>query len=110
VKVHYDEGVTIHIDLEPCIAIREDGGEASVEERTGQAMEPRKFSIPGADGVPLPEGNTGGYDQASARLSRRGRRTWHARTRLAREPGDLRVGPGGTRPGVRTGKVRSRSR
>jgi hypothetical protein len=29
---------------------------------------------------------------ASAWATRRGRRTWHARTLLAREPGGLRVG------------------
>jgi hypothetical protein len=89
VKVHCDEGVAIHIGLKPCIAFRKEGDEASVEDRAGQAIEPRKFLIPGADGVPLPEGNTRGRANASTRSSRRGRRTWHARTLPAREPGDL---------------------
>jgi hypothetical protein len=43
----------------------------------------------GANAVPLAEGNTDGRVHASARPARRGRRTWHVRTLLAREPGDL---------------------
>jgi hypothetical protein len=29
VQVHYDEGVAIYIDPEPCVGVREDGDEAS---------------------------------------------------------------------------------
>lgn len=93
-KVCHVEGVAIRNGPAPCVVVREDGDEALVGERAGQATEPRKFSIPGADGVPLPEGNTAGCVSASARPSRRGRRPWHARTLFAREPGDLWVGPG----------------
>jgi hypothetical protein len=33
VKVHYDEGVAIHIGPEPCVGVREDGDEASGAEQ-----------------------------------------------------------------------------
>jgi hypothetical protein len=38
VQVHYDEGIANHIGPEPCAGIREDVGEASVGERTGQPL------------------------------------------------------------------------
>jgi hypothetical protein len=38
VKVHYNEGVAIHIGPEPCAGIREDVGEASVGEHIGQPL------------------------------------------------------------------------
>ena len=44
---------------------------------------------PGADTVPLVEGNTDGRATASTRPTRRGLRPWHAQALLAREPGDL---------------------
>lgn len=37
-KVHYDEGVAIHIGPEPCAGIREDVGEASVGVHIGQPL------------------------------------------------------------------------
>ncbi len=66
---------------------------------------------PGADAVRPAEGHTHGCAIASARATRRGRRPWHARTLLEREPGDLqsdRRRP--SWPAARIGKVRSRSR
>ena len=43
--------------------------------------------------------------------TRRGQRTWHVRTLLGREPGDLQSDPKRPRPhGVRIGKALSRSR
>ena len=108
-QVHYDEGVAIHIGPEPCVGTREGGGEASVGERTGQPSSRESELIPGADAVPLAEGNTDGRVSASARTARRGRRTWHVRTLLAREPGDLWPGLR-CEPRVRIGKARSRSR
>ena len=56
-------------------------------------MEPRKSIIPGADDVLRSEGNTDGHVSASARETWRGRRPWHVRTLLAREPGDLQSDP-----------------
>jgi hypothetical protein len=38
VKVHYGEGVTIHIGPKPCIAGREARGEASAGDRIGQPL------------------------------------------------------------------------
>ena len=58
-QVRYDEGVANHISLEPCAVAREGGGEASVEEHTGQPLQ-RFLSGPGADAVANAEGNTCG--------------------------------------------------
>ena len=91
-QVHYDEGVAVHIGPEPCAGVREDVGEASVGERTGQPLSRERKLIPDADVVKATEGKTGGCDSASIRPIRRGRRPWHVRTLLAREPGDLLVG------------------
>lgn len=91
-KVHCDEGVATHIGPEPCAGLREGVGEASAGERTGQPLSCEILILPDADVVRMTEGNTGGCDSASIRSIRRGRRTWHVRTLLAREPGDLLVG------------------
>jgi hypothetical protein len=56
VKVRYGEGVANHIGPEPCIAGRKAGGEASAGERIGQPLS-RVRIIPGADAVPMAEGN-----------------------------------------------------
>ena len=77
---------------------------------TGQPLSREIDVIPGADAVPLTEGNMGGRAIASARPARRGRRPWHVRTLLVREPGDLMLDQGGSPPVARTGKARSRSR
>jgi len=92
VQVHYDEGVAIHIAPEPCAGIREGVGEASAGERAGQPLSRDRKLIPGADAVCVAEGNMSKSANASAWATRRGRRTWHARTLLVREPGGLRVG------------------
>ena len=91
-RVHYDEGVAIHIGPEPCAVTREGVGEASVGERAGQPLSHDSGAIPGADAVQVAEGKTKGCDSASAPTAWRGRRPWHARTFLAREPGDLSSG------------------
>jgi hypothetical protein len=92
VQVHYDEGIANRIDPKPCAGIREDVGEASAGGRAGQPSSRDRKLIPGADAVCVAEGNISRGVIASAWVTRRGRRTWHARTLLAREPGDLRVG------------------
>jgi hypothetical protein len=89
VQVHCDEGVATHIGPKPCAGLREDVGEASAGERTGQPWSCERLILPDADVVRLTEGNTGG---AAAPSSLRGRRPGHVRTLLAREPGDLLVG------------------
>ena len=90
-EVHHDEGVANHIDPESCAGAREGIGEALTGERIGQPLSRESTLIPGADVVPLTEGNTDGRAIASAQTARRGRRPWHVRTLLAREPGDLTV-------------------
>ena len=94
-QVRCDEGVAIHIGPEPCVGIREGVGEASVGECIGQPSSHESAIISGADAVSDAEGNTDGRAIASARTARRGRRPWHVRTLLEREPGDLVIGQGG---------------
>jgi hypothetical protein len=113
VQVHYDEGIANHIGPKPCAGIREDVGEASVGERAGQPLSRDRKLILGADAVCVAEGNMSKSANASAWATRRGRRPWHARMLLAREPGGLTVDQ--RRPIVgaalaRIGKARSRSR
>lgn len=95
VKVHFSEGVAIHIGSEPCANAREVVGEASIGESTGQPLSRVRDLISSADGVDAPEGNMEGRVIASARPTRRGRRTWHVRKFLVREPGDLTIDQGG---------------
>jgi hypothetical protein len=82
VEVHYDEGVANRIGPEPCAGARKDTGEASVGECIGQPWSRESRLVPGADAVFEVEGNTYGRDSASARMARRGRRTWHVQTLL----------------------------
>jgi hypothetical protein len=105
VQVHRDEGVAIRIGPEPCAGICEDTGEASAGERAGQPSSRDRKLFPGADAVCVAEGNMAERANASARATRRGRRTWHVRTLFARKPGDLgsdqsRYGVGPRREGV----------
>jgi hypothetical protein len=89
VQVPCDEGIANHIGPEPCAGIREEVGEASAGVRAGQPLSRDRKLIPGADAVCVAEGNMTECVNASMRATRRGRRPWHARTLLAREPGDL---------------------
>ena len=89
-QVHYDEGVAIYIGPEPCVGVREGGDEASVWEGIGQPLS-RESQSPGADAVSSAEGNTFRTHHRKVRTTRRGRRTWHVQTLLARDPGDLAI-------------------
>ena len=91
-QVPHDEGIASHIGPEPCAGIREGVGEASAGEHTGQPWSRENLSNPGADVFEITEGNMGGRDIASVRLTRRGRRPWHVWKLPAREPGGLGVG------------------
>jgi hypothetical protein len=110
VQVHHDEGVANRIDPESCAAAREGIGEALTGERTGQPLSRERPLFPGADVVPVAEGNTAGRDIASAQTARRGRRHWHVRTLFAREPGDPTTDQRRVADLARIGKARSRSR
>jgi hypothetical protein len=89
VQVPYDEGVAIRIGPAPCAVAREGIGEASARVCAGQPLSRESGLFSGADAVLLAEGNTEGRISASAPMTRRGRRTWHAQKLLVREPGDL---------------------
>jgi len=93
---------------EPCVGAREGIGEASAGESIGQPSSRESALFPGADAVPLTEGNTARRDIASAWTARRGRRPWHVQTLLVREPGDLV--PDRVLCPVRIGKAKWRSR
>jgi len=92
VQVHYDEGLAIRIGPEPCAGTREGDGEASAGERIGQPLSREKLCNLGADVFVPTEGNMGRCAIASICPTRRGRRPWHVRKLLAREPGDLGFG------------------
>ena len=109
-QVHYDEGVANHIGPEPCAGIREDVGEVSAGERAGQPLSRDRKLIPGADAVCVVEGNMPKSANASTWATWRGRRTWHARMFLAREPGDPTSDHRCVAGLARIGKARSRSR
>ena len=91
-KVHYGEGVAIHIGPKPCVGTREGDGEASAGECAGQPLSRESKIVPSADVVRITEGNTDGHANASACPARRGRRPWHVRKLFAREPGGLGFG------------------
>jgi hypothetical protein len=88
---------------------REARREALTGVRVGQPLSHESHLIRGAHAVTVAEGNTDRRAKASAGLTPRGLRPWHARTLLAREPGDLSFGQQ-QQWLVRAGKVRSRSR
>ena len=82
-QVHCDEGVANYIGPKPCAGVREEVGEASVGERAGQPLSREKKLFLGADAVCVAEGKTFECAIASARATRRGRRTcMHARSLL----------------------------
>src|ERR1700730_15048495 len=110
VRVHYDEGVAIHIGPESCAGGREAASEALTGECAGATMSHEKVDIPGAEPFRYGEGHTKGRAIASSPTTRRGRRPWHVQTLFVREPGGLVVDQGGTPPLVCIGKARSRSR
>ena len=107
-QVHCDEGVAPHIGPKPCAGIREDVGEASAGGRAGQPLSRDRKLIPGADTVCVVEGNMSKRANASTWPTRRGRRTWHARSLYGnREVSGSAESP--TALTVRGGKARSRS-
>src|SRR5260370_21376314 len=88
VQVHHGEEVANRIDPESCAVARESIGEALTGDRTGQPLSRESTLFPGADVVPLTEGNTDGRDIASAQTVRRGRRHGHGVSHPARGPGN----------------------
>ena len=88
-QVPDNKDVANHVVPESCAAHREVRREALTGVRIGQPLSRDRKLFPGADAVCVAEGHMSERVNASARATRRGRRTWHARTLFAREPGDL---------------------
>jgi hypothetical protein len=109
VKVSDSKGIANHTVPESCAVYREVQCEALTGVRVGQPLSRERFVFQGADVVGSTEGNTYRCDTASTWTALRGRRPWHARTLLVREPGDLLVDHF-TYGVVCIGKARSRSR
>src|ERR1035437_8696981 len=109
-QVHHDEGEENRINPESCAAARADISGALRGGRIGQPLSRESTLFSGADVVLLTEGNTYGRDTASAQTARRGRRHWHVRKFLAREPGDPTSDHRHVADLVRIGKAASRSR
>ena len=111
-KVLNGKGLANRTVPESCVRTRREAHhEALTGVRVGQPLSRESNLVLGAHAVTLVEGNTDGCASASARLPWRGLRPWHARTLLAREPGDLQLDcrcPYGS--AARIGKARSRSR
>ena len=94
VKVPNDKGLASHIVPESCVRSgREARHEALTGVRVGQPLSREIIEFRDADAFVLAEGNTDSRAIASGCPVPRGPRLWHARTLLAREPGDLRFGP-----------------
>src|SRR5713226_6734548 len=91
VRVHYDEGVAIHIGPESCAGGREAVCEALTGECAGQPLSHEKADIPGADAVRYAEGHTKGRAIASSPTTRRGRRPWHVQTLFVWDPRIIRL-------------------
>ena len=110
-RVPDGEGVANHTVPESCVGCREAPREALTGVRVGQPSSHESHVLRGADAVTEAEGNTDRRARASASLTSRGLRPWHARTLLAREPGDLQFDRRWLyAPTARIGKARSRSR
>ena len=90
-QVRYDEGLAIRIGPEPCVGTREDAGEASAGEHIGQPLSRESLNQSGCRRGRNHGRQHGARAIASARPARRGRRPWHVRTLLAREPGYLPI-------------------
>ena len=90
-QVPHNKKVANHVVPESCVAHREVRGEALTGVRIGQPLSRDSRIVPGADAVLEAEDNIFKRAIASAWMTRRGRRTWHVRTLLVREPGDLQL-------------------
>jgi hypothetical protein len=103
VRVRRNEGVAIHVGPEPCAGTREDTGEASAGERTGQPLSRESDKSQGADTVTYVEGNTVGHVSASVRSALRGLRAAKPANKSEgseAESVERREGPRGTRTGT----------
>ena len=110
-KVPHSKDLASHTVPESCVAYREVRREALTGVRIGQPLSRESVFIRGADAVAIAEGYTVQSAIASSVPTLRGPRTWHVRTLLVWEPGDLWSDHCRQYQAVaRIGKVRSRSR
>ena len=109
-QVLHSEDIASHTVPESCVAYREVRREALTGVRAGQPLSRESFKVQGADAVSVAEGNTVLGVIASPSMALRGLRTWHVRTLLVWEPGDLLLDRRWQyQPTARTRKARSRS-
>ena len=107
-KVLDGEDVASHTGPESCAAVREERGEALTGDCVGQPLSGVK-QLRDADAFRPVEGNMAHDGIASHAPIPRRRRTWHAQTPPAREPGYLWIVPSAS-CGDRIGKAGGRSR
>ena len=110
-QVRCNEGIANHIGPESCAAHREMRREALTGVRTGQPLSHESQFSRVPTRLRTRKATRLGTSYASSQTTRRGRRPWHVRTLLAREPGDLQSDRRWQyQPAARIGKARSRSR
>ncbi len=100
-----------HVVPESCVSHREVRGEALTGVRIGQPLSRDSHKSRTPTLLRKWKATQPSALSASARMVWRGRRTWHVRMLLAREPGDLQSDRRGLcSSAARVGKARSRSR
>jgi hypothetical protein len=111
VQVPANKDLASNVVPESCAVHREVWREALTGVRIGQPLSHESHSSRAPTRLCTRKATRLGADIASAQTARRGRRPWHVRTLLVREPGDLRSDRRATcGPAARIGKARSRSR
>ncbi len=109
-QVLHSKDIASHTVPESCVVYREVRREALTGVRAGQPLSRESFKVQGADAVSVAEGNTVQGVIASPSMALRGLRTWHVRTLLVWEPGDLLLDRRWQyQPTARIRKARSRS-
>jgi hypothetical protein len=92
VEVRCGEGVAIHTGLKSCVSGRREAPHEALTEGCAGQLLSSESALPGRRRrYSQVEGEMRGCDSASAQAVLRDQRPWHARTLLAREPGDLWV-------------------
>src|SRR5262249_8497831 len=110
VRVHYDEGVAIHIGPESCAGGREAVREALTGKCAGQPLSRERDDIPGAHPARDGEAQTKGPRMQRPQTPRGGRSPWNVQPLFVGERGGLVVAKGGIPRWARGGKAKSQSR
>jgi hypothetical protein len=110
VQVPANKEIANHVVPESCAAHREVWREALTGVRIGQPLSHESHSSRAPTRLCTRKATRLGALHASAQTVRRGRRPWHVRTLLVREPGDLQSDRRRLyQSTARIGKARSRS-